>query len=661
MLALAEQCVTPLQRRAQGLLPLRRATLARGQQPQPFVQRAAQCLDPQVRHSRRGQLDGQRQPVKLSADVHHRGDVVGAELEVPVRRLRPLDEQRDRTVREGKAATAAKAAHQKEQRLLDQHELDLTVLQLAQEALSDYGAGTLPREVRPPIVKALPIGDVPTLVALERVGVDGDLRAVGLAFAGSQGIDFVMGLLPRVELIRPVDRLPDSVTRTQLVQPDFLFMRGVFHYAGLLEQEWDTIFSQDDATIRRLAEASERLNTTLKASWSQGRRLEFLLVHNSSSKRIELRIKDPAVQQQYVRASRRSSGFTHFFALKTILHAHEVEAPARSYIWVFDEPGVFLHPDGQHDLVQVMETLAQSNQVVYSTHSVFMANKNYPARHRLVVKTVGGTTLDGKPFRSRWRPAIEALGMSMPGTLLFASSVLIVEGDSDVILLNATLQFLIRIGKLDRDLNALGILAAGDSADAAALVRILKESTAAPRVAALFDGDSGGERRRKSLEGLGRSDLKIRLLTPKDSATEDHLPAACDLYPVALARYLAKISPRTAPDGSRLTEAQFLAEIEGRRTELETTKEGLTSGMADWARRIGREIGELDEEPSAVGLGREYALVLEDRPDDLGGGEAIRRSVQLARWIGETLDLPSLTLTGGAILVSQDVVEAELA
>ena len=114
-----------------------------------------------------------------------------------------------------------------------------------------------------------------------------------------------------------------------------------------------------------------------------------------------------------MRASRRSSGFTHFFALKTILHAYEMESPASAFIWLFDEPGVFLHPDGQHDLVQVMETLAQSNQVLYTTHSIFMANKNFPSRHRLVIKAMSGTKLDGKPFRSRWRPAIEALGMSL--------------------------------------------------------------------------------------------------------------------------------------------------------------------------------------------------------------------------------------------------------
>jgi predicted ATP-dependent endonuclease of OLD family len=39
-------------------------------------------------------------------------------------------------------------------------------------------------------------------------------------------------------------------------------------------------------------------------------------------------------------------GFTHFFTLKTILHAREIQHPANSHIYLFDEPGVYLHPSG---------------------------------------------------------------------------------------------------------------------------------------------------------------------------------------------------------------------------------------------------------------------------------------------------------------------------
>jgi predicted ATP-dependent endonuclease of OLD family len=47
---------------------------------------------------------------------------------------------------------------------------------------------------------------------------------------------------------------------------------------------------------------------------------------------------------------------------------------ANSYIFLFDKPGTALHPAGQVNLQRVFERLSQGNQIVYTTHSVFMVN-----------------------------------------------------------------------------------------------------------------------------------------------------------------------------------------------------------------------------------------------------------------------------------------------
>ena len=122
--------------------------------------------------------------------------------------------------------------------------------------------------------------------------------------------------------------------------------------------------------------------------------------------KILLRIQDPAVSSRLVRASHRSSGFTRFFTLKTVLYARQRDHPANSYIFLFGEPGLCLHPSGQYDLLQVLDAIGKHNQVVYSTHSLFMINKTFPVRHRLIVKTEEGTQIDGKPFLGRRGPAI---------------------------------------------------------------------------------------------------------------------------------------------------------------------------------------------------------------------------------------------------------------
>lgn len=69
-----------------------------------------------------------------------------------------------------------------------------------------------------------------------------------------------------------------------------------------------------------------------------------------------------------------------------------------------------------------------------------MINKTFPARHRLLMKSRDGTTLDGKPYVGRWQAVLGALGMTLTGTILFSNFVVLTEGDSDPIYLYAMLQ-----------------------------------------------------------------------------------------------------------------------------------------------------------------------------------------------------------------------------
>ncbi len=313
--------------------------------------------------------------------------------------------------------------------------------------------------------------------------------------------------MPRVELIKARDNVPDATTLAALKTEDQEFMRGIFYYAGLDEDEFSGLFTQTDATLMRLENASEELNTTLRANWSQGADLQFRLVHDSKTDNIVLRIKDPSVSERLVRASQRSSGFTHFFTLKTVLNSRQKEHPANSYIFLFDEPGIYLHPSGQYDLLQVLEAIGCQNQLVYSTHSLFMLNKTFPGRHRLILKTNDGTKIDGKPYVGRWASALEALGLSLTGTILFAQYILMTEGDSDPMYLPAVLQKLVALNEADIDLNAFSVISTETSRNTDALIRILSEGNPPPKLAVLVDGDEGGkaetERRPPDLEGEG--------------------------------------------------------------------------------------------------------------------------------------------------------------
>lgn len=515
-------------------------------------------------------------------------------------------------------------------------------LRAAAEAVAQIEAGD-----QAAVALDLPVAELrkprcaPPTLMVSRTGLKGALLAETPEDLEDTAVQFFLDRnLPKIEVVEPIDKLPDDVSFTQLEQPGYAFMRGIFLYAGLRPDEWKSIFTQDSRSAMRLEQASAKLNDTLRASWSQGKELTFRLTHDSKRSRITLEIKDPAVATTFTKPSRRSSGFTHFFALKTVLHALQSESPRSSYLWVFDEPGIHLHPDGQRDLIQVMETLGLSNQVLYTTHSIFLVNQNYPTRHRLLVRAKGGTVLDAKPFLSRWRTTLDALGLSLAGTVLFAPHVLLVEGDSDGIFVAALLRRLIADGKLDIDLNRFAAISTGDAANTDILLRILTDGAPGagrPQIGVLVDGDGGGKDRLNAISSvIAERDVQPKQLS--DGTTlEDHLPAAKRLYLEAVVAYLQQIAGLNDADDKALR-ASF---------DQRFGKNEPIHGLVDWTRGDAAAIAGLDGKPSSVGIARAYAMLLEDA--DLTAKEC-QRAVRLGNWIAEKLYLPQQTLNQETIL-----------
>ena len=409
------------------------------------------------------------------------------------------------------------------------------------------------------------------------------------------------------------------------------FMRGILYYAGIDPSEAGSLFTQTDATMKQLTTASETLNEDLKAGWTQGKDLQYRLNHQSAKKEIELRIQDPAVEARYVRASSRSSGFTHFFALKTILHARQQDHPANSYVFLFDEPGIYLHPSGQYDLLAVLDVIGKRNQVIYSTHSLFMINKTFPARHRLIVKDDSGTRIDGKPYIGRWESVIRELGLSLAGTVLFAQHIVLAEGDSDPMLIQAVFQKLVEWDKASVDLNAFAVIATRESKNTDALVRILTEGSGGPSIMVLVDGDEGGKERLRQLTPLLDShDIETHRLVA-GTTIEDYLPGAGRRYVQAVARYVAKIAEthgRTDLSGQEI-EKRLLVAAEAN----DIREDRVTSGIAKWATRKAQELVALESAPSKLGIAREYVELLSEAKADTSKDSQLKRSLGLLRQI----------------------------
>ena len=503
----------------------------------------------------------------------------------------------------------------------------------AGEDIEDYSL-YVPTNIEAPAIK------LPHYITMERKGLEGELQVLPINdLPLKQVINLIFKRLPRVEIIPALEKISDDVTLGSLNKNDF--MKGIFYYSGLEREEWQNIFHLNEETKFKLEKASLQLDQTLTQNWKQGKNLRFKLAVDSEKKEIQLSLSDPSVTTQFVRPSKRSSGFTNFFALKTVLYAREREASASSYLWLFDEPGLYLHPDGQHDLIQVLETLSRKNQIIYTTHSLFMINKNYPARHRLVEKDQKGTKIGRKPFHNRWKSAIDALGFSLPGTILFAGNVLLVEGDSDPVYVYAIFQKLLEARKLNVDINAFSVLSTGESKHTDALIRILKGSYIQPKIFIVFDGDQGGKNRLKNLkELLKRENIKYHLLDD-NRCIEDYVINS-QMLVAAAGEYIAGGIDREKDDVINELQKRF-------QDEYLKTERGERTSISKWIRETGKEIGKFENDPSSLGIAIKYSENLaESKVGDLRE-EDMELARNLCDLIARELELPDQILQAAQI------------
>jgi len=139
----------------------------------------------------------------------------------------------------------------------------------------------------------------------------------------------------------------------------------------------------------------------------------------------------------------RSKGFQWFFSFYLIFLV-ESEEGHKEAILLLDEPGLHLHPTAQQELIAFFETLSDSNQLVYTTHSPFLIDGENIQRVRPVTEDSSGhshVSIDGWPKdRETIFPLQAAAGYAMVRGLFQHKQNVLVEGMSDYYYLHALSQ-----------------------------------------------------------------------------------------------------------------------------------------------------------------------------------------------------------------------------
>lgn len=499
-------------------------------------------------------------------------------------------------------------------------------------------------------LKDIALDPSPSTLVLDRLGVGGELRYAGVEVAKlpEEMRAFFHDKKPRVELFKALaGSLQDSASASSIGKDEYEFLQGVFFYAGLDPLNSAHLFVQDDKTIRALDRASEELDRNLRNLWGQGTELHFELRHWGTS--IEFLADDPAIKTRKARMSKRSAGVTQFFRVSMVLYARRKKSPANSYIYLFDEPGVLLHPQGQRDLLQVFEQLADENQILYATHSLFLLNQNFPERHRLIFKDNDGTKVDQKPYRQNWKLATDALGVYLTSNVLFSNRVLLAEGDSDPIYFYELFRQLNRSGEIDVDLNSLGIMSFSDHQNLRFLLQLFKREEHDASVLVIADGDAAGKAiiqkvaplckrlnvpAQRLLEGRSVEDLCL----VEDAflkAVERTLRSACDAEGKNAPADLAENVRKSWEAHKALVEK---SEKRGRGEKANGEDEKKTAGR--WFKDLSKEL--IDDEASKVVVARTYSEICRETAAPILNKERIKEAKALCQEIADKLKLPSV-------------------
>jgi predicted ATP-dependent endonuclease of OLD family len=234
----------------------------------------------------------------------------------------------------------------------------------------------------------------------------------------------VLNCLPKILYFDTISLIKDRVELDTLLNGDksFTTERNLLKIGGV-QKNFEILF-EDSTRGRRASEQVGRMITQqIRRVWSQEPTIEIKL--NVNGKVLYIDVSDDTTV--YDTPESRSLGFRWYLSFYINFIAQTFDTKANEYIFLLDEPGIHLHPAGQKDLTKVLENLAEKNQLIYTTHSPFMINREYPQRVRLVSKGRDGTKVDAEAYRDNWKPLRRSIGLVIGDLFFFNDNSLIVE------------------------------------------------------------------------------------------------------------------------------------------------------------------------------------------------------------------------------------------
>lgn len=396
-----------------------------------------------------------------------------------------------------------------------------------------------------------------------------------------------LSVLPNFKFFENIEPMPEKedLGSIEVMNPYFEFLDAVsMNNKSLQEESLHKIHTRLEGVNRYITDKFNR-------NWGQASIQLNLSIIND---KVTLRIHEEQEDGRTVSTlpSERSQGFRWFLSFFCHLIAREDGEISDSVI-LLDDPGAYLHPEGHKDLKAALSNLAEDNQVLYSTHSPYMIDKNRLNSVRLVNHNRGddsddekqeteededeqlGTTLTrlrgaDSPLDDSLEAVRMALGASFSDSLFASKKTILVEGQDDRIYLERMSELLGDEDKplLDDDVNFIDC---GGATKADYLARIVDSENYNATV--LLDDDKEGRRAKKELT---ESELSVDVHHTGQYTNVDDKTTIEDLFSDDL------ICEVAAEIHNEVTEEQLQGRANPDHGEIADKLNGVLKGVGDY-------------------------------------------------------------------------------
>ncbi|AFU17513.1 ATP-dependent endonuclease of the OLD family-like protein (plasmid) [Bacillus thuringiensis MC28] len=236
--------------------------------------------------------------------------------------------------------------------------------------------------------------------------------------------------IPRFKMLESFEKpLPDSIEL--FLNEEDIWSSYVNQVLGG-ESILHTQDISDRSLKRKMMEVSNEITLLFQSIYTQSQiKLELDVGTNNT---LNFYIYDGGNDIDFL-PSQRSKGFQWFLSFFFAINSVKGEGS----IILIDEPGPYLHPKAQKDVLKALEVLTESNQIIFTTHSPYLINPNYLERIRLVRRNNKNCTIvenkihaSSEADKDVYTPIITAIGLDLSGTFgTFGKYNTIVEGISD--------------------------------------------------------------------------------------------------------------------------------------------------------------------------------------------------------------------------------------